>query len=318
METIKRIGSFFLRIGVSAALLVFLFSKIDGHNVLEAAGHADKLFLALSFVLALLINVICYFRWKMLLNGVGVYPSPRKLISSFCGGVFFNMFLPSTVGGDFVRSIDLSQRTQKAHEVVATVIVDRLSGYAGMMIVALAGILCGLRVIDDHRVMFGIGGLAVGLALILVVLFHDGIYTRVNARLGATGAGRIRKALQGVHEQVYFFRGAKKLMLKNIFLSVLIQLLAPVSSYLIILAMGLKVSLAYLLVILPVISAITVLPITTGGLGLRDMLTVLFLARVGIARNAAFAMSLIGFSFLVVIAVTGGLIYVLTLHPRRV
>jgi glycosyltransferase 2 family protein len=264
-----------------------------------------------------LINVICY-RWKRLLNAVDVHPSPKRLISSYSGGIFFNMFLPSTIGGDFVRSIDLAQRTQKAHEVVATVIMDRLSGYTGMMIVGLTGILCGIRIIGDNKLMLMIGGLTVGLAVILVLLFNDGIYTRMNAILGASGAGRIRKALQGIHEQVYFFRSAKKIMLENLFLSVLIQLIAPIVVYVILIAMGLHVSLAYLLVVLPVISAIAVIPISTGGLGLRDALNVFFLAKVGIARNAAFAMSLINFAFLFVIALAGGLIYVLTLRSRRV
>jgi uncharacterized membrane protein YbhN (UPF0104 family) len=107
-------------------------------------------------------------------------------------------------------------------------------------------------------------------------------------------------------------------MARNVVLSVLIQLISPVSSYLLLKSMGLDVSLPYLCVVLPVINAITVLPITTGGLGLRDFFTVFFLAKVGIARNAAFAMSLIGFAFLIAVALIGGLIYVLTLHPRRV
>jgi glycosyltransferase 2 family protein len=318
MGKIKKVGSIILRVGVSLVLLAFLFSKIDARHVLQAAGRANKPLLFLSFCLLAFVNVICYYRWKMLLSGVGVHPPAKRLLSSFSGGIFFNTFLPSTIGGDFVRSLDLAKGTQKGHEVVATVIMDRLSGYAGMMIVSLLGVIFGIRIIGDNRLMIGIGGLTLALGVILTLLFNDAVYTRVNAMLGSSGAGRIRRTLQRIHEQVYFFRGAKKLLLKNLFLSVCIQLIAPVSAYVIIIAMGLKVDLTYLLCILPVVSTITLLPITTGGLGLRDALNVFFLAKVGIAQNAAFAMSLIGFSFQCIIAVVCGIIYVLTVHSRRV
>jgi len=318
MERIKKVGSILLRFGVSAALLLFLLSKMDGAHILPLIRGADPWFLSGAVVVTLSTYVLCYYRWKMLLNGVGVYPSHRKLLSAFCGGIFFNLFLPSTVGGDFVRTFDLAQRTQKGHEVAATVIMDRINGYAGMVIVALAGIMYGGRLIDDKGVVLAVLGLTAGLILICVVLFNDGIFNTFNGMLKSSSAGRIRKALQRVHEEVYFFRSQRRLLAKSLFVSVIIQIVCPVASYMIAAALGIKVSLIYFLVFLPIISAVSVLPITTGGLGLRDVLTVFFFAKVGVARNAAFAMSLIGFAYLLVFALIGGLIYVFTLHPRRV
>ncbi|MGE5309403.1 MAG: lysylphosphatidylglycerol synthase transmembrane domain-containing protein, partial [Deltaproteobacteria bacterium] len=317
MEKLKNLGATVLRIGVSIALLAFLFTRIDAVHVLQTIRQVDKFYLFLALAVNLLIYVACYYRWKMLLNGVGVFPSHRKLISSFSGGIFFNTFLPSTVGGDFVRTFDLAQRTQKGHEVAATVIMDRLSGYAGMMVVTLFGVFAGAQLIGgDRLVVLSVAGLTLALALIVVVLFNDAIFNKVNAMLGTSDTGRlgrVRRAIQRVHEEVYFFRSQKRLVINTLALSIVVQIVGPVAAYLTSLALGLKINILCFLVFLPIISAITLLPISTGGLGLRDVMTVFFFAKVGVARNAAFALSLIGFAYLLVYAMVGGMIYVLTL-----
>lgn len=318
MGKIKRIGSIILPLAVSAALLVFLFlkMKVDVRAVFDLALRANKSLLVLGLILTYVANAICYFRWKMLLNGAEVYPSGRKLLTSYCGGIFFNVCPLSTFGGDFVRGFDLAQSTEKKHEVVASIIVDRLSGYTGMMIVALFGVMLGFKIIGDSRVMLGIGGLIGFLGLILVLIFNDGIYTRFAATLGSFG-GRISRAIKRVHEEVYFFRGKKRLLLKNLFLSVLIQLLGPLSSYMVALALGINVNPAYFLVFLPIVTAISALPISMAGLGIRDWIVALFLARIGITQNASVALSQISFYYVIIVAITAGVSYVLAVHRRR-
>jgi hypothetical protein len=70
------------------------------------------------------------------------------------------------------------------------------------------------------------------------------------------------------------------------------------------------------LLFLPIIGAITLLPISIGGLGVRENLSVLFLAKIGISQNPAAAISLINFFFILIYGAIGGLIYVLAVHHR--
>jgi hypothetical protein len=60
------------------------------------------------------------------------------------------------------------------------------------------------------------------------------------------------------------------------------------------------------------------LPISIGGLGVRENMTVLFFAKAGINQNSAVAMSLLNFLFILVYGAIGGLVYVLTIHHRRI
>jgi glycosyltransferase 2 family protein len=100
-------------------------------------------------------------------------------------------------------------------------------------------------------------------------------------------------------------------------LSFFIQILSALSVYFISLSLGVKVSIIYFVIALPIIGAITLLPIAIGGLGLREGLYVVYFAKAGVIKQLALAMSLLSFSFTVIFGAMGGVIYVLTVHHRR-
>jgi uncharacterized membrane protein YbhN (UPF0104 family) len=103
----------------------------------------------------------------------------------------------------------------------------------------------------------------------------------------------------------------------NLLLSFMIQLIPPLSTYFIGLALGIRINFIYFLVFLPIIGAVTLLPIAIGGSGLREWLFVVYFAKAGVGQDLAVAMSLLSFSFVVIYAAIGGLIYVFTVHRRR-
>jgi hypothetical protein len=106
------------------------------------------------------------------------------------------------------------------------------------------------------------------------------------------------------------------MIVANLLISFFIQLTVPVSVYFVGLSLGLQVSFIYFLIFLPIIGAITLLPIALGGLGLREGLFVVYFAKAGVVKQLALAMSLLSFSFIVFYGAIGGLIYVLTVHHR--
>lgn len=318
MSIFKKIAVIFLRIGISVFLLIFLFKQVDTKSLLDILKKADKLLLFFAFFISFFIYLFCFLRWKMLLNAIGINPLLSRLISSFAGGIFFNLFLPSTIGGDFVRTTDLAMHTKKTKEVVATVILDRLSGYIGMVGIALLALLFGRKLIQDKIIMQSIFVMAAILIFILLILFNKSLYSRINKLLHSPTGGKIRTTIESIHQEMHYFRNHKKIILHNLLLSFIIQTISPFATYIISLSLGLTVNIAYFFILLPIVGTITLLPISLGGLGLRDATVIYFFAKAGIGKDLAFAMSLLGFSFIVIYAAIGGLIYVFTLHHRRV
>jgi len=320
MARIKNILSVLLRISISIILLVFLFklNKIDIHSLINDIKETDKLLLAIGFIIFSFVYFLGFLRWQMLLKAAEIVIPLKKLISSFCGGVFFSIFLPSTIGGDLVRTADLSGHTKKTKEVIATVFLDRLSGYTGLVFVILPALFLGRNLVLDKVVFTSVFAIIILLIVILLVLFNNFIYHKITKFLTAPGAGKIKEKIKDMHQEIHVFRNHKKMIIYNLALSFLIQLIAPVSIYFIGLSLGIKIDLMYFFIFIPIIGAITLLPIAIGGLGLREGLFVVYFAKAGVIRQLALVMSLLSFSFVVFYAAIGGLIYVLTVHHRRV
>lgn len=320
MIKIKNILSIILRVCVSVILLVFLFkfNKIDLGVLITDIKGADKLFLITGFSVFSLGYIFGFLRWRMLLKAAGIIIPLKKLISTYSGGVFFSIFLPSTIGGDVLRTADLAEHTKKAKDVFATVFLDRLSGYIGLVIVILFAFLLGTKLVLDRVVLTSVAAIIILLLVVLLVLFNNYIFSKITRFLSAPDAGKIREAIKDIHQKIHVFRNHKRIIIYNLILSFIIQLIFPVSTYLIGFSLGIKLNFIYFLIFLPIISAITLLPISIGGLGLREGLFVLYFAKAGVIKQLALAMSLLSFSFVVFYGAIGGLIYVLTVHHRRV
>jgi hypothetical protein len=287
-------------------------------SLLDIIKRSEKIFIYLAFLATFLVYFLCYLRWKMLLHTAGINLPEKRLISAFSGGIFFNTFLPSTVGGDFVRSADLGYHSKKTCTVVATVLLDRISGFAGMIIVSLIALVFGYGILEDWRIILAICFLAVLLLLILLFIFNDFVYGFISKLFSSPRPGRIRSGMQAVFLAMHGFKEHKAVIAKNLLLSMAIQFIGPITSYMIAVAFHLKVNIVYFFLFVPIIGAVTLLPISIGGLGVRDYMTILLFTHIGISKHFAFAFSLLGFVFLLIYAGIGGLIYVFTLHNRRV
>jgi len=318
MGRAKKILVFFLRISISAALLIFLFRRIRPAELWEIVRGADALLMSAALCLTAAGYALCFFRWHMLLKLVGVEIRATSVLSAYGGGLFFGVLLPSTIGPDLVRSLDLAAQTKKAPEVVAAVLLDRLSGFTGMVLVALTALVLGARVIPDVRLIFVIFVFSAGLGAIIFIVFNTRAYELIKRLLHRESSGRFRTALVSIHRHMHQLRTHRAKIIENIGLSVCVQLLSPVAALLVALSFGVKINFIYLLIFFPVITAVTMLPVSIAGLGLRDYTAVMLFAKVGIGADIAFAVSLIIFAFTIVCSCIGGLIYVFTVCHRRV
>jgi glycosyltransferase 2 family protein len=322
MGHFKKVLSLFLRVAVSCLLLVFLFkfNHISLPDVFAVIRQADKKLLFVAFLFSSVAYVLGLYRWQMLLAASQVRIPLRRVLVSFCGGQFFNLFLPSTIGGDVSRTIDLSVHTRKPKEIVATVFLDRLSGFVGLVLIALIFLAIGWNQVRQYQsVVVSVISIALVLFAVLLVVFNATLYRGINSFLQGRGAaGRIREILKNLHTEIHLFRHKKSVLVRNVLMSVLIQAVFPLTSYLICRALGVDLPVLYFFVFIPVVGAISLLPFSIGGLGIRENATVLLFANLGMPQNIALGMSLIGFFFLVIYSSIGGLVYVLGVRYRRV
>jgi uncharacterized membrane protein YbhN (UPF0104 family) len=118
---------------LSLGLLLWLLSKQDWLMILEAVKTLPLYLLILSALLLLMRHAWNTMRWFLLLHAQGILlPFHRALMFVF-SGLFASNFLPSMVGGDVVRIAGIVQESEKRVAAAASVVVDRLVGFIGMM-----------------------------------------------------------------------------------------------------------------------------------------------------------------------------------------
>ena len=172
------------------------------------------------------------------------------------------------------------------------------------------------RFINDAAVLFSVGILALILCLTLTILFSRAIFTKLASVFNRFAS--FKQGLLNFNEYILFFRNKRKILALDLALSFFIQVLGSIVYYLLALSLNINLPLIYFLIFVPIINAIAVLPITIGGLGLRDSSAVFFFAKIGVEANLAVSLSLIWFLLTVVVGLAGGILYVCTLSSRRI
>lgn len=289
------------RVGVSLALMGVIFYRMDLEQFVDLMRGADVRFLAMATGLVVVGLVIGAYRWQRLLIALGIPVPLRTLVASYFVGLFFNNFLPTSMGGDVVRIYDAAQYTRQPSASAASVIAERALSSLAQGLIALLGLVLGYDV--ARRFSGEIVALFVVLCLILLALLFGNRWGRGIALL----KGKVREAL----ESISFCLRNKSLALGVVFISLFFHAVIVLINYAILEALGAHVSLVYCFLVIPIILFITLLPVSINGLGIREWAYIYFFGRLGLSMAEAVAASLMFFFLLILVSLIGGVIFAL-------
>ncbi len=309
----RQIFMIFLRSGISIVILFFLFKWIGFKKISGVIYGARFGYLFISILTFIAAYILCFFRWCLLVKSVGIKAPLSRLASSYLGGIFFNLFLPSTVGGDIVRIADLRNHIRKTKEIAATVLVDRLVGFCALGLIVLVSIIIGREYIRGLDVLIPIAILFFLLFSVVAVLFTKNIFAKIKIFIPTK---KLKSWAENLHEEIFYFRKRPKVLLRTLLISLLSQLTLIFGFYFIFLALRLNPDIIYFFIFVPLINVVATIPVSIGGLGLRDTGSVFFFTKIGIAKDVAAAASLLSFLFIVLIGIISGIIYGIALYNR--
>ena len=314
-EKVKDFLFFLGRLILSVALLAWLFNQVNWKDIISAIKQADALPLWGAFFITVLIQFVVLLRWIVFMKALNLEAPFGKVCRYYFIGLFCNLFLPSSIGGDVIKAVGLSRRVGQKPKVFASVVLDRLSGFAGLVVVALGAYFIGSTIIDAPSVLVPITILTALSLVIGGVLFSRRIYAlgcKVFIKIP-----KLHRALMDMHADVMLMTGRKRTGFGCIGLSCIIQALGAYLYYLIGMALHIKANFLQFLIFQPIVSAVSFLP-SIGGLGVREVGWVYCLGKVGVDKGLAAGLSLISFFFVIIIGLIGGIVYVATFSGRRV
>ncbi|MBF0384938.1 MAG: flippase-like domain-containing protein [Candidatus Omnitrophica bacterium] len=310
----KDVFSLLGRIAVSAAILYFVLSKIDMQKTKEVLSSCDVVFIFYAFLSFILCNLFLLLRWIIFIRALELKAKMLDVFRFFFAGLFGNLFLPTAIGGDIIKILGLCRNNEEKAKVVASVLLDRLSGYIAIVIVPLVS----LAFISDKthivEVVFIASFLAAALLLFFTVLFSKRVYSFFCQVFNKFP--RIKNAMMNLQYNISLLGGRKIEGLKAIGLSCLCQVIYAFTFVFLAKALHQEINLIYFFVFIPLLCVASVIP-SIGGLGPREWGAAKLFEKIGIINEVAISMSLINFLFMIIVGLAGGLIYVFTLPSRR-
>jgi uncharacterized membrane protein YbhN (UPF0104 family) len=289
-----------LKIGVTVAAVALLLRQVDERTMAEALASSRPGPVLAAVLLYLVGQSITAWRWQLIARAVGFRETLGRVVAWYYIGMFFNLFGPSTVGGDVVRSLYLGAPTSKRALALNTVIFDRLSGLTMLVIVAIVAFAA-----------FGTFGLPMPLVWLTVAVgagLAGGwwIVPAVVKRV-LPESNRFRKL---VELDLRPFWDDVSLLLATSAVSLFFHVVQIGAAFLVGQAVGLEVPWQYYFIFHPLVSIFSALPISLAGLGIREVGYVWFLSTgAGVTEEHAAAFAVLWFAVLLASSLAGGLVF---------
>ncbi len=322
-----------LRACVGVGLAVYLISVVISRQKVDlwaqtAASIKWLLLIALSIQLvSILITTV---RWQWLLRVQQIEVSLHDLLSLTMVGMFFSSVLPGAVGGDVLKMVYIARHApNRRTEAVLTIMVDRVLGLLGLLLVALVSVLFSLDFILNANRQVQLAtitvamGSAAGIAGVLAVLFRRHL-TGLPLVSGLIAFGRLRLPAGVVHildrlvRALDLYKGAPRVIAAALAISAFTHVLAALTVFLIGRAyhethLGLW---SYFLAA-QIANTVAAIPITPAGFGGRDLVLSTFFLAGGATPAEAGVIPVFNTFIILFWSLIGGVFFIFMRHPRK-
>jgi len=295
-----------LKVVVSAGLLIYLLVfQVDLRQLGQVVYQARWGYLVTAMILMIAGTALRALRWRVLLQALDITVPLRRLVHLYFVGAFFNIFLPTGFGGDAVKMVELARSTGRAPEAVGTTLVDRATGLWVLFVLAVLALPFSSTMLPPGWVpIIALG--AVGGVLGGWVVMGTPLIPWLGSRVRLPGQAKLERFYRSVFQLGYRALG------KACVVSLIFDLLLILFNVLIAYGLNVEQPLGIFVLFTPIISFSLALPISIGGLGVREQTYVLLFGALGVPGAAAAAMSLTNYVLTnLVVGLIGGVWYAL-------
>ena len=296
------------RIIVSISILIYLVTVFDWHRVSVLVSKLRIEYAWPAPLLLLIALVFTALRWKLLLAHFGITLRLARAFQFYIVGWYYGIFLPGIIGGDVIRvGLCAEKRQAPLADVAATALIERVFGLLMVLTIGCMGLVLlpenlrtGLGTPVTAALLTVAGCILAAVLVGLTVVF----YLPLHWLEGSTGW---RHRLAVVARVLSVIRQIPlRLILQVALLSALAQTIDIGASWFIARSIHIDLPFSFFLVVIPVVYIGTVLPISWGGLGVREGILMALLTRVGEIPSDAVMLSFLIYLNRVFLAALGG------------
>lgn len=314
MKKAKPVLIFVLKLLVSAGLIGYFLSRIHIERFLQTFASARLNYIALALAVYLVAQTVSAVRWAALARPLGIKTPFKDMIQYYLIGMFFNLFAPSTVGGDVSRVYYLVKdedarangRAVTTVHAAMSVLMDRAIGMVVLVWLGASGLLLFPKYAVPQSVRSATFLLSLGFllgALLMPVL------KRFLPEDGHQLVVKLRLAFRS-------YRLHWRALLAAAVLSLAVHLIQAWMHTVMGQALGLEVPFSFSLIVYPLVGTFAAIPITLNGLGLREGGYIFLLAVIGIGTEQGIAFGILLFLIVALDSLLGGMLFLFQKMPR--
>ncbi|MCA9471131.1 MAG: flippase-like domain-containing protein [Nitrospirales bacterium] len=301
---------YYLRLFVSllVSVIVLMFIPWDDVKVFSRDHQLIASYLVLAGLLIYVDRVVNAIRWFILIDHRGTRLRFFQILGIYFKSTFLGLVAPSGAGGEFLKGYGLVKSGVRITESVSSLFVERILG-----LVALVGTcLCGFALFHQElelipgqlitRIIFG--GIGLGVIGVIVAYFCFPWFER---RIPLES--KVNKGLQEIRRALGFYQQIKARIIVALILSFMVQLVRIYFTWCIGLGVGMTSELPYYFLFVPVISLVSMIPISIAGLGVQEGAFVYFFSLIEANLVLILAMALLVRVYIVISVLPGAVLY---------
>ncbi|MBM3712600.1 MAG: flippase-like domain-containing protein [Actinobacteria bacterium] len=301
-----------LRIFISVSLFTFLIIRnwTNLKNILTLIKSYNPVFLMIAVALFALGISVQMLRWDILLKAQEINISKSFLIQSYYIGYFYSNIFPTNVGGDIYRCYDIyKNKNIRLENSISAVIVERLIGLFSATLFVAISFFSIYKYLNPATVLslslLPISGIILILAFIKPETFKlNRLFLKIRfLKRFELGFNSLQKHFAG-------FKNKTRYLTLSFSYSFISQLIFFASFYFANLYSRVNLDFFSFFFINPIITLSANIPISIGGIGIRENITVFLLKKFNIAEAHGVIFALVILFIIMLNTFVGGITYV--------
>jgi uncharacterized protein (TIRG00374 family) len=304
-----------LQVAIGVGALALVISRSDARALAEAIKQTRMAYLPLAVLASLAVTWLMSYRWGVILSTRGHRVGTARLFAYYLIGGFFTNFAPGGgVSGDVARLVYVDRDVRDKAFVLSTLACERVIGLFTLLLTGLVALLASRASLAAGGLFYA-GEALLALAVVGAAALTSDYASARLARLCRAAGRRFRlerfgEAAARVFEAMSELRRFKGMIAATFLLSVAVRVVWGLGCYVVAFAMGLPLGLPIVFAFISLVDVIRLMPISVGGLGVREWAVVVLFAKVGIGQEQALMFSFLAFAPVMLNAVVGGLLYI--------
>lgn len=295
---------FFLKLLLSSIILYLLIKGIDINQSIKTLLRINPIVFISMVIIYLFGQELSAWKWSIISDRLGFNYKLSQYSAYYFIGMFFNLFLPTGVGGDLTKAYYLCKNKPKCSKTdgIFSVFSDRLTGIMVLILICFVGLFFkSAQYLNLYVKVF----IVFAFTAMLLFSFLFPKISKIKYLMKYTFIKKFSNCIDKVWT---------KSLIKVFIISFVFHIFMLIIHFCIGRTMGLNIPVSYYLIVYPITAIVSILPISVNGIGIRELAYIYLLNIVSVNPSQSLVFSFCWFTIALISSLFGAVFYVRNEH----